>query len=55
MKHGDIFFGAIGTAGTALLSTINVVLACLAGLLTVGIMALRFRREWKHRDDKPDK
>jgi len=50
MKHGDIIFGAIGTTSTALLSQINVVLACAAGVLTVGVMALKFRREWRNRD-----
>lgn len=55
MKHnGDIIFGTIGTAGTALLSTVNVYLACIAGVFTCLVMALKLRREWLHRNDPPE-
>lgn len=50
MKHPDIFFGVAGTAGTITLTQVNAVLACLAGLLTVAVMTLRLRREWKQRN-----
>jgi len=53
MKHSDIVFGTAGTAATFGLGFINVALGCVAGVLTVGILALRFRREWLHRDDPP--
>lgn len=54
MKHGDIIFGTIGTAATFILSHFDRVLAITAGLLTVGILILRFRREWLHRNDPPN-
>jgi hypothetical protein len=53
MKHGDIVFGTVGTAGTFGLGTVNLWLGCVAGVLTVGVMAIRLRREWKHRNDPP--
>lgn len=53
MKHGDIVFGTAGTVGTITLAQINTALAFAAGILTVGVMAIRFRREWKHRNDPP--
>lgn len=53
MKHADIIFGTVGTASTAVLTQVNTVLACIAGVLTVGVMALRFRREWKNRNRPP--
>lgn len=53
MKHGDIVFGAVGTVGTITLTQFNAMLACAAGILTVGVMALRFRREWKNRNQPP--
>jgi hypothetical protein len=53
MKNGDVVFGTIGTAATFILSHFDKALAIAAGLLTVGILALRFRREWIHRNDPP--
>lgn len=53
MKHGDLIFGAVGTAGTITLTHINLLLGFVAGILTVGVMALRFRKEWKYRDKPP--
>ena len=53
MKNGDIVFGTLGTVGTITLAQFNAILACGAGLLTVGVMGLRLRREWKHRNDPP--
>lgn len=55
MRHGDIAFGAIGTAGTFTLAHVNLLLGCIAGALTVGVMLLRLRKEWKHRNDPPEK
>lgn len=53
MKHGDIVFGTIGTLGTITLTQFNAMLAFAAGILTVGVMALKFRREWKSRNQPP--
>jgi hypothetical protein len=53
MKHSDIVFGTIGTITTFILSHFDKALAITAGLITVGILILRFRREWKHRNDPP--
>lgn len=54
MKHTDILFGWIATAATFVASHFNAALGATIGLLTLGVMILRFRREWKHRDDEPD-
>jgi len=53
MKNVDVMLGTAGTAATFGLGFINVALGCVAGILTVGILALRFRREWIHRNDPP--
>jgi hypothetical protein len=53
MKHSDIVFGTVGTIATFILSHFDKALAITAGLLTVGILILRFRREWIHRNDPP--
>ncbi len=44
-------FGAVGTAGTFGLNQINTALGTVAGVLTVTILLLRARREWKRRND----
>lgn len=53
MKNGDVILGAVGTAATFGLNAVNVVLGSIAGALTVAILVLRFRREWRHRNDPP--
>jgi len=53
MKHLDVMFGTAGAIATISLSAINVFLGFIAGALTVGILILRFRREWNHRNDPP--
>lgn len=55
MKSGDLIFGAAGTVGTLTLGQINVALGCAAGVLTVTILAFRLRREWRHRNDPPER
>lgn len=50
MRHGDIIMGTIGTAGTFTLATFNVLLGCIAGLLTVIVMGFKVRREWRNRN-----
>jgi hypothetical protein len=54
MKHGDVLFGAVGTASTFGLGTINALLGCAAGVLTIAVLVFRLRREWIHRNDKPE-
>lgn len=54
MKHGDVIFGAVGTASSFTLGTVNLLLGCTAGVLTVGVMGLRLRREWRHRNRPPE-
>ncbi len=49
-NHGDIVFGVAGTVGSLGLGTINVMLGCIAGLLTCAVMAVRLRKEWKNRN-----
>lgn len=50
MNNGDIVFGVVGTTTSLTLSQFNVALGCLAGLLTVCVMGLRLRKEWRNRD-----
>ncbi len=54
VRHGDLLFGVIGTGSTVGFLWVNGALAFVAGALTVGVMALRLRREWKHRNDPPE-
>lgn len=49
----DVIFGTAGTAATFGLGFVNVAAGCIAGVLTVGILILRLRREWIHRNDPP--
>lgn len=50
MKSGDIIFGAVGTSATFGLTQINLTLGCIAGVLTVIVMLLKLRKEWRDRD-----
>lgn len=52
MKHGDILFGTIGTTATFGLSLINLTLGCIAGVMTVLVMGIKLKKEWKNRNDK---
>lgn len=54
MKHNDVIFGTVGTVVTFVLSHFDKALAITAGILTVSILILRFRREWRHRNDPPE-
>ena len=51
MKHGDILFGAIGTSATFGLAQVNLILGCIAGVMTVIVMGIKLKKEWKHRND----
>ena len=53
MKHGDILFGAIGTSATFGLAQVNQILACIAGVMTIIVMGVKLRKEWKSRNAKP--
>jgi hypothetical protein len=54
-NHWDWIFGSVGTLGTITLGHVNAALACATGLLTVCVMLLKLRREWKNRNTpKPD-
>ena len=53
MKHGDILFGAIGTSATFGLAQVNQILACIAGVMTIIVMGVKLRKEWKSRNEKP--
>lgn len=52
MKHGDILFGTIGTTATFGLTLVNLTLGCIAGVMTVVVMAIKLRKEWKNRNEK---
>ena len=53
MKHGDILFGARGTSATFGLAQVNQILACIAGVMTIIVMGVKLRKEWKSRNAKP--
>jgi hypothetical protein len=50
-RPGDAIIGAIGTAGTFTLANFNVLLGCIAGLLTCCYMGLKLKKEWRDRDE----
>lgn len=54
MKNIDICFGIAGSVTTWGLTAVNGILALIAGILTVAVMVLRLRREWKIRNRDPD-
>ena len=51
--QSDIILGTLGSMAAFTLGAINVFLGISAGLLTVGVMGLRFRKEWKNRNQPP--
>jgi len=53
MKHGDVMFGAAGSLATFVASHFNEFLGSAVGLVSLAVMLLRLRREWKHRNDAP--
>jgi hypothetical protein len=53
-KTGDLVFGSIGTFTTFLVGHFDHFLGVIAGMMTIFGLALRIRREWIHRNDKPD-
>jgi hypothetical protein len=53
-RHWDLAFGTGGFIGTITLAQINTAIACAVGLTTLAVMGLRLRREWRHRNKRPD-
>lgn len=51
MKHRDIILESLATGLLWLLTNVDKAAATVAGLLTVGIIAIRLRKEWRHRND----
>ncbi len=54
MKYGDVMFGTVAAIFTYAAGHFNEILAAVVGLVSLCVMLLRLRREWKHRDDPPD-
>lgn len=52
-KHWDTIFGTAGAAGTITLGQINAALGIAVGSVTLVVMFLRARREWKNRNEPP--
>lgn len=52
-ENWDIGFGSGGTFAILSLASINATLAAGCGALTLAILALRLRREWRKRDEPP--
>lgn len=53
-KHWDVMFGAGGILTTLTLTQVNQLLALGVGLLTLFVMMLRARREWRSRNKAPE-
>jgi hypothetical protein len=53
-NHWDWIIGTGGTLGTITLGHVNGAIACITGLLTLGVMALKLRRAWKNRNNPKD-
>lgn len=54
-KHWDSIFGTAGLVGTITLGHVNVAIGCAVGAVTLFVMVLRARREWRHRNDRLEK
>lgn len=52
-ENWDIGFGGSGVLAVLSLSNLNAGLAAGCGALTLAILALRLRREWRKRDEPP--
>jgi len=50
-RYLDVAFGYLATAVTYFGHNFDKALAIAIGLLSVGIMIIRFRREWRHKDE----
>ena len=47
--------GAAGSVATFVASHFNEFLGSCVGLVSLAVMLLRLRREWKHRNEPPPK
>lgn len=52
-ENWDLGVGGGGTFATISLAGVNAGLAAACGALTLFILALRARREWRKRDEPP--
>lgn len=52
-ENWDLGIGGGGTFATISLAGVNAGLAAACGALTLFILALRARREWRKRDEPP--
>lgn len=50
-RNFDLLFGAAGSGGALWLTHINVCLGIMVATVTLAIMLIRLRKEWKHRND----
>jgi hypothetical protein len=50
----DVVFGFLTSAITFIVSHFNAIIGGCIGVISLGIMLLRLRREWKHRNDPPE-
>ena len=51
MKHWDAIFATVGMGSTLALA--NTLLATIIATLTVAMLTLRLRREWRNRNKPP--
>lgn len=52
-RNWDVMLGAGGVGASAWIATAHEVLGLAAIGITVFVLILRARKEWKHRDDPP--
>jgi hypothetical protein len=50
-KQIDLLFGWLACAATFITTHFNQFLGAGVGLLSLAIMVIRFRKEWRHRND----
>ena len=50
INHNAIL-GIVGTSASFILSHYDKALAGIAAILTIGILCIRIRKEWRHRND----
>ncbi len=54
MNHnGDVILGVGGLVASFSIAQYNALLGAVGLTITVGVMCIRFRKEWKNRNDKP--
>ena len=51
----ELFMGWLAASITWIVSHYNAIVGAAIGTVALSVWILKLRREWRHRDDKPDK